>query len=81
MKIYTYNTDIGTFEIRQTGHKRYELWFEDELLGAYENPELAAKDVANFDTGYVEWDKFENGVENCPHSLEEWTEVREEHPE
>lgn len=81
MNIYTYNSDIGTFEIRETGHERYELWLEEELLGAYESPEFAAKDVANFDTDYPEWDKFENELENFPSTLSQWTKVKEEMPQ
>ena len=41
MKNYIYNADIGTFNIRQTGHLRYELWIKEELLGEYESAELA----------------------------------------
>lgn len=47
MKNYIYNTDIGTFEIRQKGHLLYQLWIEEELLGEYASAELAATDVAN----------------------------------
>ncbi len=33
MKRYIYNSDIGTFEIRQMSHLLYQLWIEEELLG------------------------------------------------
>lgn len=33
---------------------------KEELLGEYASAELAATDVAKFDTDYVEWDKLEN---------------------
>lgn len=80
MKNYLYNTDIGTFEIRFASHERYRLWLGEEMLGEYENPELAAADVAGFDTGYPQWDQLENDVENVPNTLEAWTPVTEETP-
>ncbi|WP_415405496.1 hypothetical protein ACLHDG_07130 [Sulfurovum sp. CS9] len=80
MKSYIYNTGIGTFEIRQMSHLLYQLWIEEELLGEYESAELAATDVARFDTNYVEWDKLENELENVPTSLDQWTAVTEEAP-
>jgi len=80
MKTYIYNADIGTFSIRQISHLLYQLWIEEELLGEYANPELAATDVAQFNTDYVEWDKLENTLENVPVDLSEWTLAAEETP-
>ena len=80
MRIYEYNTDIGVFEIRQIGHERHELWIEEEKLGDYESPESAAADVAALDTGYDQWDKFENEERNVPATLADWTKVQEEIP-
>lgn len=80
MKRYIYNTDIGTFEIRQTGHLLYQLLIEEELLGEYASAEMAAEDVAGFDTDYVEWDKLENELKNVPISLAQWTIITEEAP-
>jgi len=80
MKNYIYNTDIGTFEIRQTGHLLYQLWIKEELLGEYASAELAAADVAGFDTDYMEWDQLENELENIPTNLAQWTAVTEESP-
>ncbi len=77
MHIYTYNTDIGTFEIKQISHKRYELWIDDEFLDVYENAEFAAKDVAEFNTGYTEWDRWENELQNFPSNLSGWKKVGE----
>lgn len=81
MKIYEYNADIGTFEIKQIGHERYELWLEEEFLGAYESAKFAAEDVAAFSTGYNEWDRFKNELQNFPSDLSQWTEVKVELPE
>jgi len=81
MKMYIYNSEIGRFEIRQTGHKRYDLWIKEEMLGSYESAERAAEDVANFETDYVEWDKFKNELENVPSDLSQWAEIKEESPE
>lgn len=78
MKSYICNTDIGVFEIHQKGHQHYQLWIEDELLGEYESAESAAGDVALFNTGYVEWDKFENELENIPMTIRDWSVVTEE---
>ena len=81
MKIYLYHSPIGTFEIRQTEHMRYELWIEEEMLGFYESPESAAQDVAAFNTDYIQWDRFENELENFPESLNDWAKVTEASPE
>lgn len=80
MKYYIYNTDIGTFEIRKVEHFRYQLFINEEMLGEYESAELAAEDVATFNTDFVEWDNLENELENVPASLSEWTVIHEEKP-
>lgn len=81
MQNYSYNSEIGTFEIREFAHERYELWIKDELLGVYLSPEFAASDVANFDTDYPEWDRFKNELENFPSALSEWNKSEEESPQ
>ncbi|MDM5271084.1 hypothetical protein PGH07_02705 [Sulfurovum sp. zt1-1] len=81
MHTYRYNSPIGSFEIRQVGHLMYELWIEEEMLGSYDSAESAATDVANFDTDYIEWDRFENELENFPKDLGDWTEMNEESPQ
>jgi len=80
MKNYIYNTNIGTFEIRQKSHLLYQLWIEEELLGEYANAELAATDVAGFDTDYEAWDQLKDELNNIPTSLTQWTAVTEESP-
>jgi len=80
MYAYRYNSSIGSFTIKQIGHLRYELWIEEEKLGEYESAESAAVDVATFNTGYPEWDRFENELENFPEDLNDWTEVKEALP-
>lgn len=77
MKKYIYNTNIGTFEIRQKSHLLFQLWIEEELLGEYANAEFASTDVATFDTGYEEWDQLKNELDNIPTSLSQWTAVTE----
>jgi hypothetical protein len=81
MIMYIYNSDVGRFEIRKIGHKRYELWINEEMLGSYDSAERAAQDVANFNTDYVEWDRFKNECENFPTNLGQWAEIKEERPE
>jgi len=51
------------------------------MLGSYESAEHAAEDVANFNTDYIEWDRFKNEFENFPSDLSKWVEVKEENPE
>ena len=80
MHAYTYNSDIGTFEIKQTGYEMYELWIGEELLGSYESAEFAAEDVSNFNTGYIEWDNFQNKLHNFPSNLSNWAKVKEVSP-
>ena len=80
MATYLYNTDIGTFETREVRHRLYELWIEEENLGSYDSAESAAEDVASFNTGYVEWDRFENEETNVPAGLHEWSLISEEKP-
>lgn len=81
MAAYVYNSDIGTFEIREVRHRLYELWIEEENLGSYDSAESAAADVAAFNTGYVEWDRFENEETNVPAGLDGWRPVCEEKPD
>lgn len=80
MKNYIYNSDVGAFEIVQKGHMEFQLWIGEELLGEYQSAELAAEDVATFNTDYIEWDRFKNELENFPKSLAEWTPVTEAKP-
>ncbi|MCD6190020.1 MAG: hypothetical protein J7K14_00585 [Sulfurimonas sp.] len=81
MYSYTYNSNIGTFEIKQVGRGRYELWIEYELIGSYESAESAAEDVSNFNTGYNEWDKFHNDIQDFPPNISKWALVKEESPQ
>jgi len=78
MKNYIYNSDIGTFEIRQTGHLRYQLWLNEELLGEYANAELAADDVAAFDTDHEAWDQLKNELSDIPMDISHWSAVGDE---
>lgn len=80
MKRYIYNSNIGTFEIRQISHLLYQLWIKEELLGEYTSAELAAEDVSGFNTDYVEWDKLENELNNVPVNLTKWSEITEDVP-
>lgn len=78
MKSYIYNTNIGTFEIRQMTHLLYQLWIEEELIGEYASAELAAADVAAFDTDYEAWDQLKNELDNVPTDLSYWTAIIED---
>ena len=80
MHTYTYSSNIGTFEIKQIERDRYELWIENELIGSYESAEFAAEDVSSFNTGYNEWDKFHNDIQDFPSNIREWALVKEESP-
>ena len=81
MHTYIYNTDLGTFEITNANsnnhhHRTYELWLENEKLGEYATAQDAAKDVTDFNTGYVKWDNLESDGIQAPENIETWTEVR-----
>ena len=81
MHTYIYNTDLGTFEITNANinnhhHRIYELWLENEKIGEYATAQDSADDVADFNTGYVEWDTLESDDIQPPRSIEAWTEVR-----
>jgi hypothetical protein len=80
MKNYIYNTNIGTFEIRQISHMLFQLWMREELLGEYASAELAAEDVAAFDTDYAAWDQLKNELDDIPSDLSEWSARGEETP-
>jgi hypothetical protein len=78
MKNHIYHADIGTFEIQQMSHLLYQLWMEEELIGEYASPELAASDVAAFDTNYEVWDQLKNKLDNVLTDLSYWTAIIEE---
>jgi hypothetical protein len=80
MKYYIYNADIGTFEIRKVDHFRYQLFINEEMLGEYESAELAAEDIATFNTDYVEWDNLEHELEDVPATLSQWTVIKGDTP-
>ncbi len=52
----------------------------DVFLKNIASAELAAEDVAGFDTDYVEWDKLENELRNVPANLSKWASVTEDAP-
>lgn len=76
MHSYTFNTDLGTFEISNCRHHGYyALMLEDEKVGEYATAETAAEDVASFNTGYTEWDQLESDAIRVPQALSEWNKV------
>lgn len=70
---YHFNTRFGTFWIRpQPGSPgRWLLGLDEESLGSYASPELAADDVYMQATGHLEWDISESPVD-APADLGEW---------
>jgi len=58
----------------------FQLWMREELLGEYASAELAAEDVAAFDTDYAAWDQLKNELDDIPTDLSEWTSRAEETP-
>lgn len=54
MKYYRYKTKVGILYIRQSKNdpKIFQLWIDDEVLGKYSSPQLAAVDVFMQVTGY-----------------------------
>ena len=70
--IYFYRTPIGTFAIRPDRNIRgnFCLWIDEEKLGSYAAPELAARAVYMCATGWPLWDD-QITVEH-PVDLSEW---------
>ena len=68
--MHIYKASIGTFRIRQSDEKHYELSVDDTVLEAYESPRAAADAVYNRQTGYAAWDKIPGGLK--PLSIDDW---------
>lgn len=73
MKQYRYKTKVSTFYIKQKKDdpKLFQLWMEDEFLGGYSTPNLAAGDVYTHSTGFYNWDRSDR-LSNTPHNISEW---------
>lgn len=74
MKIFYYQSPIGIFWIKpQPGCRgRWWLGFDDEALGSYATPALAAGDVYSHVTGHMEWDMLDGKIMDVPESILEW---------
>lgn len=55
---WSYETTAGTFWIKQDRSGRFTLGINDEPLGLYINPSMAADDMSAGATGYKEWDSL-----------------------
>lgn len=72
--MFYYESSIGTFWIKpQPGSPgRWWLGFDDEALGSYASPNLAAGDVYTHTTGLTEWDRLDGKLRNVPDDIREW---------
>jgi len=72
--MYYYESQIGIFWIKpQPGCPgRWWLGFDDEALGSYASPALAAGDVYSHCTGHYEWDMLDAQLLDVPESILEW---------
>lgn len=72
-QIYHYKTSVGIFIIKAMKNKpqQFGLYINDEFLGAYSSPVLAADDVRSQHTGFDAWDDLNIGA-NYPTDLGDW---------
>ncbi|MCX8104777.1 MAG: hypothetical protein N3D80_02750 [Ignavibacterium album] len=77
MKTYKYQTKVGTFYIRQKkgNPNLFQLWIEDEFLGGYSTPNLAAGDVYTHTTGFYYWDRLERSADT-PKDISDWEVIK-----
>jgi len=70
--MWYYKTEVGTFLIYRNPNDpaRFLLKIENEILGSYLTPEMAADDVYMQATGWYEWDTLPNV--SGPTDLSEW---------
>lgn len=75
-RLYSFETRVGTFYIAYCSeNRRYHALYEDEPLGSYTHPELAAGDLAGGHTCSISAgvDTSELGI---PDDLCEWNSFR-----
>jgi hypothetical protein len=68
--MWIYRSKIGTFKIIPNRKGRFDLWFDEDVLGSYHSPQMAADDVYTQSTGCFEWDSLDPVME--PADLSEW---------
>lgn len=71
---YIYKSPVGTFWI-QPQDGRWMLGIDDERLGSYAEPRMAADDVATHASGWSDWDIRLADV-NEPGDLSEWEKIQ-----
>jgi hypothetical protein len=70
VQYFRYKSPIGEFRISINREGRWELWFQDDVLGAYSNQVAPADDVYTQTTGSSEWDLFK--IDDIPTDISEW---------
>lgn len=68
--MWHFKSEIGVFWIAPVTSGDFELWFEDDRLGAYPTVEAAADDVYSQATGWDRWDKLSSPAK--PRGINEW---------
>lgn len=70
---WRFSSPVGTFwiEADQVNIGRWELRIEDERLGTYQTPRMAADAVSARSTGYRPWDGLRESPKP-PDYLEDW---------
>lgn len=68
--LWTYETEIGVFWIKPDGKFRFTLGINEEILGNYITPVMAAEDVSSRVTGHLLWDTHSSTP--SPSDLTQW---------
>ena len=69
-KLYVWNTRIGSFYIAESGG-RFHPVYDDESLGSYARPEMAAQEVAVGHTFSIS-SGIDTATLGIPEDLREW---------
>jgi hypothetical protein len=70
-KLYACQTRIGSFYIAVANDGRFHLYYDDESLGSYDNPQQAVDDLAGGHTFSIAGG-VDTSTLGIPYDLDEW---------
>lgn len=73
--IYSCKTPAGAFHIARSDDGRFHPLFNDESLGSYATPQMAAEDLAGGHT-FSATGVLDTSALGIPHDLAEWVSIR-----